>query len=1504
MRSPTYLLHRHGLTLGLTLLFVLAMAAYALSYLPAREEYLRARYFRVLNRMGENIKGKAEAYEKRVTAMRREILYNVSLNKSGTPVSTPRHLPDSNRIKSVAATLRYTWNRQGLNSPAFERLNSAAGTPAGHLLSTAWLPMRQQVQLNYGFNEQLQLITTVGIKDVVGDLLRPDVFAHFLVLGPPSSGEKEALLPISRVYYSTFEAPAVVLGPQDAGKHFWLQDTTGILSARQGELSISGRSHQIFTQPIRLSGGVTWLLVGAVPTDSFRAQQRALPDSVLEVMLALILFGILALPYLKIVLMHARERLNYTDVVGCGLSLVFGTTFLVVLSMSPVAKYDIEPDLQHHQLTEIVGRADTRLRQELTCLALSAERAENGLLQDQAQQLLQKQEKPLRSLRASYHESARGGKPKEYFLPGLKLLPGQVLSSDWGRTWQPDDRLHWLDSAGEALVLIDSLPTRFNPSLLDRDFVRAGLLGQMWQLPAVLTPDSFCQGTPAASFRLASVVRYGRAGNKSAVFVRPSLLRFFSSGRFLNNAAVSAGTRATSPVPLNLYTTRLRTFASPVLPPGFSFCLIDAQGQVLFHSDSRLALSENLLQDAEPGSLLRTVMLTGQPAEGVVQYQGRPHRLYAQSWANLPLFLVAMIDLRPVRTHHMQALSFASTLLGMVALAHLLFLLLYIIILPRRHRMFDIVYQLRRLWARSEREMHYWKITAALAGGIVLLWLFSLFIKAPVLIFLLVTLPVHLFGYGFRILQLPEDATKASPRVFGLVAATLTVYGILAFYWTGPALSAEAQAPPDDWVPFATIVLFHTALFLLMRLVGYVSGRWKAPENKHGGRRSYKYFRRAYICMLLGWLVVLSIAPAIYCYHLAYQVERELQLHHDHLQLISQLRAAEDRAETEHLTPNERAAQTAYLSGFFGTKYYSSDSDAWEKLPSRAVRNFRQIVQWLHPGFDTLQQSGRSTLPFGDYATYWGTKKRDNDTRVWSYHARPDGSHDKLMSFVSDVAWGRHWYWPSAVTKGESWPHYLPRTLRQLGMLALLLVVLYILLSLLARRVFNLDLLSLKNLMQQTALSPDLPLVAEPVAVHCYLINPTGGGLPDRYKANESVSCYRLVPATEDEASSENNKALLKKAVEEAKSADIYTLVLDHFDYRVHDTSMTRAKIELLEYLVTELPAAARLVVVSRVHPSLFADCGHSPQQCPRKDEHEVYWQQGDRLLDVLAGFVIAYEPFHPRRPLRPDVSWTADGQELTRDKSNFEDKLRKALDRTSFPAEGITGGVKAPSPSAETLNIREVKHYLLLRWYVRVECDALPFLAPLESELEQFLLASARSGRQPTEDDIILAIHRRAQLQLRQLWETLAPNERHLLYDLAQDGLVNGREPQLIYDLLHRGLLVYDQLGLRIVNETFRTFILIGLPPSQALRIEKEAEQEADKVGSWRHRSFPVFLLLVAACLFIIVTQHGSLSQAEALLTTALSGALLLSRFFGLPTFGSAPLPNAATKSGENPVQ
>src|SRR5262249_24088923 len=98
-----------------------------------------------------------------------------------------------------------------------------------------------------------------------------------------------------------------------------------------------------------------------------------------------------------------------------------------------------------------------------------------------------------------------------------------------------------------------------------------------------------------------------------------------------------------------LLATSLNCNMYPILPPGFSFCVIDAKGNVLIHSDSRRNLSENLLDELRGNaSLVRAINTKSEAMIRDQSIYGTHQDLYVRPLKGQPLSLVVLFNKRSI----------------------------------------------------------------------------------------------------------------------------------------------------------------------------------------------------------------------------------------------------------------------------------------------------------------------------------------------------------------------------------------------------------------------------------------------------------------------------------------------------------------------------------------------------------------------------------------------------------------------------------------------------------------------------------------------------------------------------------------------------------------------------------------------------------------------------------------------------------------------------------------
>jgi len=178
------------------------------------------------------------------------------------------------------------------------------------------------------------------------------------------------------------------------------------------------------------------------------------------------------------------------------------------------------------------------------------------------------------------------------------------------RNTQPAERVNveqvaWTNAAG--LQLLKATPSEHATPLVNvarRTYFRAVAQNALWQLPA----------------------RPGDAAASAPFFFHPS--RSITDGRFYSFLSIPSTRAACTPdAAVAVLTFSLFSLDQQPLPPGFGFALLNREGSVLYHSDPRLSLRQNIFEDTGDPPRLRSLLLAGREADLRLPYRGQPPQI-------------------------------------------------------------------------------------------------------------------------------------------------------------------------------------------------------------------------------------------------------------------------------------------------------------------------------------------------------------------------------------------------------------------------------------------------------------------------------------------------------------------------------------------------------------------------------------------------------------------------------------------------------------------------------------------------------------------------------------------------------------------------------------------------------------------------------------------------------------------------------------------------------------
>jgi len=167
---------------------------------------------------------------------------------------------------------------------------------------------------------------------------------------------------------------------------------------------------------------------------------------------------------------------------------------------------------------------------------------------------------------------------------------------------------------------------------------------------------------------------------------------------------------------------------------------------------------------------------------------------------------------------------------------------------------------------------------------------------------------------------------------------------------------------------------------------------------------------------------------------------------------------------------------------------------------------------------------------------------------------------------------------------------------------------------------------------------------------------------------------------------------------------------------------------------------------------------------------------------------------------------------------------------------------------------------------------DAADFL---EKECRSFAEDDRQEKTAAYEMDIIQRTDRARPL-FDQVWDNCTEDDRLLLADLAQYGVINYKNTEGIFRLIKNRLVIACEGRLRLMNPNFRYYVLTRLDAPEILETRKKRQAG----GRWQMVRFPLLVIILLIGIFLFVTQEEVSNKAGVILTSVTSVVSLLIKF------------------------
>jgi hypothetical protein len=382
-------------------------------------------------------------------------------------------------------------------------------------------------------------------------------------------------------------------------------------ASRRVTLQLGDVPYLVYVQPLA-ADGVPLVIGGAVPRSTVVRDALVIDSSFVAMLIFLLLLATFGFPFVKLASLDRRERFRLHDVTRLYLSTVALLVLMTfaALGLDGILRWRAVADEGLAQLAQNIAKAFT--------IEVGDVLSELTADDDRLRRRSKTQCREWRVRTRWFGPSTR--RPPELPLPPRGILLEQValIRPSGAQVWKTTT-----DKVG------GKVPVDY------RAYFQAVRHGDLYQIEEGGTP--FFVG-PERS------VTDGKF--RTFVSIRSSLPEDFCKEFPAEGPYTAAAT------------ARLLSLHRPALPAGYGFAIVNREGRVLYHSDSRLSLRENFFDELADGDRARAVIYSGHQAPFATRYRQRPHQLWLEpikitrviDGTHAPLYAVAFRDTSMERT--------------------------------------------------------------------------------------------------------------------------------------------------------------------------------------------------------------------------------------------------------------------------------------------------------------------------------------------------------------------------------------------------------------------------------------------------------------------------------------------------------------------------------------------------------------------------------------------------------------------------------------------------------------------------------------------------------------------------------------------------------------------------------------------------------------------------------------------------------------------------------------
>lgn len=898
--------------------------------------------------------------------------------------------------------------------------------------------------------------------------------------------------------------------------------------------------------------------------------------------------------------------------------------------------------------------------------------------------------------------------------------------------------------------------------------------------------------------------------------------------------------------PVVALTSRLYSVIDPIIPKDYSFCIMDKSGKVWFHSDKNLNLRENFITECNNNKFLRAAMYRNISKAINVNYYNKPHRIFIRPMDHLPLYLVVLYNENAEKSFQAEVVTLTLIFTGILFL--MLFVQIVVLLVIERHFQWqltkNLIMKMTRPMMHLNRAYKYLIRFYAIVFVVIIpfmAWLNN--IQALVALF---TLVLFLFNYSFIVLN---ESTSRKP-----VRYWFTVFNLFLLILINGAGDFMIRGGEGFW----KVLLFEgTIMITILTCHRFLKNKFQKETRNYV--KNYNLF-------LVGLLLLFGIVPTLKFYESAYNTETGIRIKHDQVALMKQREKRNSAISNyynlvktgnraEHIL-KQRKNLGIYTLFLDSTRFHPVNTTDFnrEQYKTGLSNNYWDtLFCYLRPFYDDYITENKylifNSQKNSDMAWQWMNHKL-----LFQYSSlTEDPGHNKPVTYEIESNVPHILFYLPFSTRGHKLLEAGSLNIIFWILMAGLLFVCYYLLRFGTRKLYCLNII--ENYSHQTFLNN----VKYHLSAHNNLFVSRLSSIDETNLFSKNISTEfatlyinwtneNRVKATPELIQKNLDEFLVKKKENKDTGKGIKSIInhslivfIDHFDRNYENPDIFKEKLNVVNRLIEK--DGIQIILLSQKGHEALADHYRNNGVEGKTDE------KGNGPMSQLH--------------------------------SGFKAILSNLI-TLSYPVK------YQRSNKDEERDCNESPSRIETKEFIRSEVTATDYLKQLKSPVMSYYNMQCKDPHCPNpEENTIRRIMLLAEKYYKGLLESCSFEEQYVLYDAADDLIINPNNEKSITNLLEKGILIKECDRISFMNVSFRRFVLNTLNKSETTKLELKMGKSA---GTWRGYRTTLVLIIAGLFVFIALANQNFIESLNQLFVAIGGGVAVISGLLGLLSKKSKP--------------